>query len=293
MDNSLDSHLDKPLSRESLEFPDCLPGRYSGEPALPPPPQDTAFSAAQLAQLMQPRNLEDSPFKDYQDLSMYEKNGQLVTPGRSAQDMYKNNEEVFQREVRHRIANGDIDKDTLVVAITGHGPTIGYEMAKQFSSDIFSRQPADKQDRFGLAHVKLPQEQTFAKATHDILSSRPRLGASTFLDVDLHLLRKKSPWGPNDILIGENLLPRADELNRFGIKKVLLLEEKPPRCSGITGYQPRSELTLDDGGAWLNPLFHWLNDLKRDGRLRVNEDGIDARTISDRSYVPVVPTPVE
>jgi hypothetical protein len=192
------------------------------------------------------------------------------------QERYDNNETVFQREVSHRILNGDIDKDTLVVAITGHGPTIGYEMVKPFSSDIFAHQPYGQQHDFDLTEIKLPQAQTFAKAT----PSKPRVGASTLLDVDLHLLEPNFHWSPNDKLIDSDLLPGPDELLQLGIKKVLLLEEKAPQCAGKSTYELRKQQGLDDRRPWLNPVFDWLNRLKKDGRLIMNEDGIDARIYS-------------
>lgn len=270
--------LDEVEPRQGFEeFFKCLKTRYSGEAQALPPAADSLLSAAELARLMEPRNLEHSPFKAYQDLSMYEKLGNYVSPGRRSQNLYENNETVFQKEVQHRILNGDIDKDTLVVAITGHGPTIGFEMAKQFGSDIFSHQSASQQNDFDLRFIKLPQAQTFAKSTHDILASKPREGASTLLDVDLHLYEPSFEWSPNDKLIDTDLLPQADELWNLGVKKILLLEEKAPNCSGKDSYVLRPDENLDGRRPWLNPLFEWLNRLKEDGRFVMNEDGIDAR----------------
>jgi hypothetical protein len=208
---------------------------------------------------------------------MYETVGDYVSPGRRSQELYDKNETAFQREIRHRILNGDIDQDTLVVAITGHGPTIGYEMVKQFGSDIFAHQPYGQQQTYDLTEIKLPQAQTFAKATHDILALKPRVGASTLLDVDFHLFKPKSQWSQNDKLIDSNLLPGPDEVLKLGIKKVLLLEEKVPQCAGKGIYNERKPLGLDNFRTWLNPVFEWLNRLKKDGRLIISEDGIDPR----------------
>ena len=257
------------------EFFDCLKTRYSTVPQPLPPPADTSLSAAELARLIEPRDLEHSPFKAYQDLSMYEKLGDYVAPGRRSQNLFKDNETVFQKEIQLRFLNGDIDKDTLVVAVTGHGPTIAYEMAKRFGSDIFTHENTDND--FNLKSIKLPQLQTFANSTHDILASKPREGASTLLDVDLHLFEPSFHWSSNDKLIDTNLLPKSDDLWNLGVKKILLLEERAPECSGKEVYILRQAEELDGRHPWLNPLFEWLNRLKKDGRFIMHEDGIDAR----------------
>ena len=259
------------------EFFDCLKTRYSNVPQPIPPPADTSLSAVELAKLIEPRDQDHSPFKAYQDVSMYEKLGDYVAPGRRSQNLYEGNENVFQKEVQLRISNGDIDKDTLVVAITGHGPTIGYEMAKRFGSDIFTHHNSEQENDFNMKSIKLPQMQTFAKSTHDVLASKPREGASTLLDVDLHLFEPSFSWSSNDKLTEANLLPKPDELWNLGVKKLLLLEERAPKCTGKDIYTMRQAEGLDGRQPWLNPLFEWLNSLKKDGRFVMNEDGIDAR----------------
>ncbi|MBS1997046.1 MAG: hypothetical protein JSS86_12070 [Cyanobacteria bacterium SZAS LIN-2] len=232
--------------------------------------EDTRLTSRQLAQLMQPRD-PNSPFRGFEDLSAIAAGGDTVPQGRRAAGQYANNEDVWQREVDRRIQNGDIDQNTLVVAITGHGPTIGYEMAKHFHSDIYQHYPAGALEP-GFAEMKRDQAQTFAKATSDLLK-QPRIGSSTVLDVDIH--QDAAPLSKETV----DSLPTADQLMRMGIKKIFVAEEKPPNADGAKPYETQNpDDPLSELATWNHKrIYDWLNALKKDGRIEIVTDGLDAR----------------
>lgn len=239
--------------------------------------EDTKLTSSELGRLMQPRDA-NSPFKGFQDLSAIAAGGDTVPIGRRAAGLYTNNEDAWLVEVDRRIRNGDIDQNTLVVGMTGHGPTIAHEMAKHFHSDIYQHYPdGASEPRF--AEMKRDQFQTFAKATSDYLK-QPRIGSSTFVDVDIH---QEAPLTKEVVAS----LPDAEQLIRMGIKKVFVAEEKPPSPDGVKPYEMHNA-DADPGNELFyrqdKRIYDWLNALKRDGRIEIVTDGLDARDKSKMAH---------
>ncbi|MBT3705137.1 hypothetical protein HOG17_05155 [Candidatus Peregrinibacteria bacterium] len=240
------------------------------------PKEDTKLSAAELADLYTPRTPEDSPFGQYQDLSGIRSEGEKIPEGRRSTELYTHNEEQWLKEIHRRIINKDIDENTLVVAISGHGPTVAHAMAQHFHSDIYCRYPEETSDE-NMLKVKLDQMQSFAKATNEELK-KSRKGSSTFIDVDIHQTKPI----PQNII---DSLPSADQLIEMGITKIFIGQEKAPNKDGPTKYikrnintPPLTPPTPEDS------IYEWLNKLIEDGRIQIIEDGIDIRHLEKMKY---------
>src|SRR5262249_23305020 len=85
-----------------------------------------------------------SPFKRVEDLSAFSAEGDLVPASRLHTDKFADRDIPVLAEMSRRFGNGDIDKHTLVVAVTSNAPALACAMSKQFKSDIYLHLPAER-----------------------------------------------------------------------------------------------------------------------------------------------------
>lgn len=216
---------------------------------------DSQYSNKELAEKVAPRDA-NSPFNAAQDLSALTSAGNEVPAGRRRSGFYNNNENYWESHTHSMISKGDIDENTLVVANTGHGPTIAAVMAERLGSDTFFHAPASGLDPIGLKRTR-DQFQTYADRIADG-QANGRKGSSTLLSFDAH---QTTPHTAEMVA----KLPNAEQLRSMGITKVFYANE-----GQVTGTRPFQPYPATE------PVQAWLAQLQKDG-IQVVMDGFDTR----------------
>jgi len=216
---------------------------------------DWSYTNKELAELIASKRLS-SPFKQFENLDAFTTAPEIKPEGRVTNGHFRRNEDYWLYSLNSRFREGYIDSSTLLVASTGHGPTIGYAMAKRFRSDIFMHLP-QAEDAISVGRIQ-DQGQTFFKGIHDALQAGPREGSSTLLVKDAHL----PPLSVETVAS----LPSASQLRSLGVNKVFYGFEGRPFPSGPKPWSRAEGVPLDN----------WLTRLHGDG-MQVVEDGLDIR----------------
>src|SRR5262249_18712979 len=93
---------------------------------------DSTYTNAELAQLLSSERIKNSRFAGFHDLSTFTSEPTKIPAGRVSTGYFLKNEDYWLDSMQQQFAKGHIDAHTLLVADTGHGPTIAYAMAKRF-----------------------------------------------------------------------------------------------------------------------------------------------------------------
>ena len=233
----------------------CLPRSISQELLAPFKSADSRYANAELARLISAKPAKDSPFAGFQNLGVFAAEPMKVPTDRVTLGYFQGNEDYWLESMRSRFSAGHIDANTLLVADTGHGPTIAYAMANRFRSDIFMHLPYSPEP-IGAAERTQSQAQTFFRGINEAMQAGSRHGSSTVLIRDGHV--------PNLSAQVAESLPSASTLKSIGITKVLFgIECRPTGPARWIGSQR-------------TPLDSWLTKVHSDG-MPVYFDGLDIR----------------
>jgi hypothetical protein len=264
--------------------PESVParqGKSHGDFKILPPAADTNFTSAQLADLVTPESIQDSPFGRFHDLSLFARDPAVIPAGRreGPEYYYFHDELPWLSSLETRFNCGDIDAHTLVIANTGHGPAIALAMAQRFRSDIFMNYPSESIACPGSAGRILDQGQSFFQGIHTAIVSGQRQASSTLLTVEFHqdhpMLKELAA-----------ALPSAKGLRQLGINRIFYAVEdhRDPRgvqqfnFAAVERRQHDRKLYRSHRESAKNfqPLHEWLRDVQRQG-FNVLTDGIDIR----------------
>ena len=241
---------------------------------------DTQLNLGKLGQTIDGLYAKDNPFAHLHDSDFLRLEPDFVPEGRRQAGQYEDNETRWLASTQKAIEKGIIDKDTLVVSVTGHSLPMAEVITNRFASDVITILPAGmrivEEDVIGAEAYDIRKKGIYDQAqsfVHTIARNHDhakRDGASTVVMMDVH-----GTALPEEMM---QKFPSAQELQSFGFKNILVVTEDEPfeQPLSLATYKSKD---IKVTSPQVEQVLHWLEGIQSQqgegGSLKIAIHGLD------------------